>query len=363
MRLTILEHLYRQPGPYTSVYLDTSRDSELAQRKVALRWREAATALADQGAPEADITAIRDLVEVLRPEGPSGHAIFAADGVVRLAAELEGPPRREIHRYAPLPHAMPLIAQHRETIPHVLVVTDRVGADVTAVGYDGDALRREIEGRTWPIRKVQAGGWSHRRYQQAAEETWERNAAAVARATTEAAHAIGAKVVLVAGEERARSELLHALGPDLQAEVIEVPGGGRAAGIDQEAFQAEVAKLLADRAAAEVSAVEDRFREELGQHDKAAAGFEGTVRALQLAQAEVVLVNNDDPAANGTLFAGPEPGELGLTRDELRGEAVEDRADAVLVRAAAATDAQVTMVPPEELTLPDGLAALLRYRL
>ncbi|MDQ1647485.1 MAG: hypothetical protein QOJ50_3669, partial [Cryptosporangiaceae bacterium] len=23
MRLTILEHLYRQPGPYTSVYLDT----------------------------------------------------------------------------------------------------------------------------------------------------------------------------------------------------------------------------------------------------------------------------------------------------------------------------------------------------
>jgi hypothetical protein len=362
VRLTILEHLYQHPGPYTSVYLDTSRDSELAQRRVGAHWREAADALADQGAPEADIAAIRDLVEVLRPEGQSGHAIFAADGVVRLAAELEGPPRRAIHRFAPLPHVMPLVAQIRETIPHVLVVVDRVGADITAAGYDGDALRREVEGSTWPIRKVQAGGWAQRRYQQAAQETWERNAAEVARATTEAAHAVRAQVVLVAGEERARSELLHALGTDLQAEVAEVSGGGRAAGVDHDAFHAEVAKLLAERAAADLTSIAARYREELGQHDKAAEGLAGTVRALQLAQAEVVLVN-DDPAADGTLFAGPEPGELGLTRDDLAGEAFEDRADAILVRAAAATDSALTIVPADELALQDGLGALLRYRL
>jgi hypothetical protein len=280
VRLTIFEELHQHPGPYTSVYLDTSRDSEEAHRRVDLRWQEAHRELTAQGAPPADLAAIAELIPRLRGEGPTGHAVFASGGTVRLAAELDGPPRRQIQRFAPLPHTMPMIAQVRETVPHVLVTTDRTGADITAVGHDGDSLQREVQGRSWPIRKVQTGGWSHRRYQQAAEDTWEKNAADVARAVTEAAVACQAEIVLVAGEERARSQLMHAFGSNLQAEIVEVAGGGRADGIDEEAFRAEVSKLLADRSAVKAALLAARYREELGQHDKATAGLTATISAL-----------------------------------------------------------------------------------
>jgi hypothetical protein len=364
VRLSFLDQLYRQPGPFVSVYLDTSRDTEDAQQEIDLRWREARQQLAADGAPAADLEAIEKIAPTLRGRGHTGHAIFATAGAVIYAAELDGPPRRQTARFSPLPHTMPLVAQTRETVPHVLVVVDRIGADITAVGRGGEQLDREVEGKTYPIHKVSQGGWSEKRIQQRVENTWEENAGLVARSVTEAAQVCGAEVVLVAGEDRARSELQRAFGPDLQADVIEVSGGGRAAGIDHEHFTVEVDKLLSDRVAVRVALHAAKFREELGQRDRAAEGLAASVDALRLGQAETLLVN-DDPTADGSLFVGPEPKHLALTHDELRGLGVEkpleDRADAALVRASAGTDAELIVVAKEELALRDGVGALLRY--
>jgi peptide subunit release factor 1 (eRF1) len=363
MRLSFSAELFAAAGPIASVYLDTSHDTENAVHAVALRWRALRDELETAGCP-ADLDVLGATIERLRGTGHTGHALFATGGRILYGAELHGPPRREIARRAPLPHLMPLVAQVPETVPHVLVVADRIGADVTTVGPSGEQTEESVSGDDYPIRKVAPGGWSQRRFQQRVEETWEHNARRVAEAVTDAAHACEAEVVLVAGEERATSELLRAFGPELQAEVVEVSSGGRAAGIDQEAFAAEVSKLLADRAASRLAAVAATYRQERGRGARATEGLDHTIAALRRAQVATLLVN-DDPSAVGTLFVGPEPTHLAVRRDELIDLGVdapsEDRVDAALVRTAAGTDADLVIVPVEELQLTGGVGALLRY--
>jgi len=362
MRLSFLAHLYEQPGPYTSAYLETSRDTEDAIHAITLRWRALREELTTEGAPAEDLAALEAAVPELHGTGPTGHALFCTAGQV-TAHELDTPPRRPVARFAPLPHAMPLVAQIPETVPHVLVVVDRIGAEVTAVGTSG-RHDREVSGDDYPIRKVAPGGWSQRRFQQRVEETWERNAARVAHAVTEAADECRAEAVLVAGEERAASELRRAFGDDLRAEIVEVSGGGRAAGVDEAAFAAEVEKLLAERAAAGLAELAGTYREQRGRGERATDGLAACVAALREGQVDTLLVN-DDPSADATLFVGPEPTHLALRRDELEDVGVatpaEDRVDAALVRAVAGTDAALVIMPPEELRLPDGVGALLRY--
>ncbi|CAM5461822.1 hypothetical protein SNARM312S_05972 [Streptomyces narbonensis] len=53
MRLSFLEPLYAEPGPYASVYLDTSRDVERPEREIALRWERLRESLSRQGADRA----------------------------------------------------------------------------------------------------------------------------------------------------------------------------------------------------------------------------------------------------------------------------------------------------------------------
>jgi hypothetical protein len=95
---------------------------------------------------------------------------------------------------------MPLLVQRGEHVPHVRVLTDRTGADLEGVAARAAPRRRQVRGsETFPLRKVHPGGWSDRRYDQAAEETWKRNAQDVSAAATELAetevdleHGIGA---------------------------------------------------------------------------------------------------------------------------------------------------------------------------
>ncbi|BAU81762.1 hypothetical protein SLA_0808 [Streptomyces laurentii] len=52
MRLSFLEPLCNQPGPFASVYLDTSRDAavEHPDAVMELRWRHLRDALMSEGA-------------------------------------------------------------------------------------------------------------------------------------------------------------------------------------------------------------------------------------------------------------------------------------------------------------------------
>src|SRR3954452_2496970 len=205
MNLDFLRPLFAAPGSWVSVYLDATRAGENAAHEVDLRWRGLRERLAGRGADAATLDAVQTAVQdhPYQP-GPYGLALFARDGEVALLEPLSAPPPADEAYLEPLPHVMPLIAQRHADVPYVRVLTDRTGADLDALSVGGVPRHREVTGSaTFPLRKVNVGGWSHRHYLQAVEESWKRNAGDVAAAATDLADAIGAEVIVVGGDVRA----------------------------------------------------------------------------------------------------------------------------------------------------------------
>lgn len=189
MQLSFLRPLYDRPGPWCSVYLDASADTEDAHAALDLRWRALREQLQEQQADPASIEAIDRVVRGHDPmPGDYGIAVFASHGRVALSEYLSAPPLRDIAAFAPLPHVMPLLAQRGEQVAWVRVIADRTGADAMAVSAGGVHRRAHVRGREeYQLRRVRPGGWSQSRYQRAAMEAWHRNAGDVAAATAELA--------------------------------------------------------------------------------------------------------------------------------------------------------------------------------
>src|SRR5205823_13146585 len=128
----------------------------------------------------------------------------------------------DVWRWAPLPSLARVLAWRQAAPPYVTVLADRRGADIVAVRRERPPIVLETVGEDYPLRKVQAGGWSHRRYQQRAENTWEHNAKNVATEVTRLAERVDARIVIVAGDVRA----LEPLRQDLPKEVVAKPHEG-----------------------------------------------------------------------------------------------------------------------------------------
>ncbi|MQA83950.1 MAG: hypothetical protein GEV03_04775 [Streptosporangiales bacterium] len=371
MRLAFLRSLYRARGPFVSVYLDVSRDTENAPKEIELRWRAARETLAAQGADAATLDAAERAVGSLelpagRPEGPQGQVIFAAGGRVVFTDLLPDPPRREIARFSPLPHAMPYLAQRGERIPYLRVVIDRLGADIVAVSADGLARTAKTKGDDYPVHKPRGGEWANRRYHEAAEHLWLHNAIDAAAEVERMALRSAAEVLVVSGDRQASRMMIEHLRESLRDRVVETESGSRADGSATAALDAELVRAARDLAARHSDAVLDAYQRELGQRDRATEGLADTVVALQRGQVETLLLN-DDPSSVAELRIGPEPAQLAYADAELRELGVRDpaadRADAALVRALVGTDGELVTVPDDAATLTDGVGALLRYPL
>lgn len=367
MRLDFLRPLYTGPGDYASLYLDASRTTEDAAELVALRWRAARERLADCGADGAVLDALEDLVTGQTHSVP-GLVAFAREGRVAFAAGLPRPPRREISRYARLPHVMPLLAQSPPQPPQLHVRADRSGGEIVALRPNGTlregpsdaATREEVTGRGWPVHKTSVGGWSQARYQRSAEEAWAENAKELAAAVTAAAARYHAEFIVVAGDIRARSLLLEQLSTPLRESAVIVDREVDASsGLTEEAAE-EAARARADE---QTRVRLEQFRGQLGT-GQAVEGLAGTLEALRDGQASDVFIA-DDPSSTACAWVGPGPADVACSREELaeRGveEAVADRADAAVVRAAAATGAELRFVPDGEQPPRAGIGALLRF--
>ena len=289
---------------------------------------------------------------------------------LRLDAVLPAPPRREIARWAPLPHLMPMVAQLGPVVPYVLAAgrPDRRGRDRAR-----PAGRREsetVQGDDSDVHKVKVGGWAQDHYQNRSENLWEANARQVAEVVESGVKRVAAQVVVVAGDVRARTALVESLGEHARSLVVQLEHGTRHEGGDEEKLRAAVEEAVARVAADQDQAVIDRFVEARGRAASgvgdvlAVAGLSDTVGALRAAAVETLLVV-DDPSSDALAWIGPEPVHLALTADELAelgvAEPVQDRLDAALVRAAAGTDAAIVTLAPGQLELTHGLGATLRY--
>lgn len=342
--------IYRYPGPFASVYVDVTRDHQNAPHEIELRFKDLAASLAEQGADDADIRAIEAVVsEPTGQPGPAGRAVIATEGRVRLSAVLPQRPRREIARWATLPHLMPLLAQQPDTVPHVVVSLGKTTATVRSVGASGSSWEVTEHGQEDDVHKARAGGTAHLGMQRRTEEIWKENLREFAETVEEAVAKIGAQLLVLAGDVQARAILLDELGGRSREIVAEVNGPSPDDETTDEDIDDQIRVLVAERAARETRSALDRFAGALGRDDgMAVTGMPPVVHAFQQAQVQTLFIQ-DDPSSDRELWIGPEPGQLATSEDDLRRIGAEplgrDRADAALVRAAAVTNAWLVVVP------------------
>ncbi|MGR6319227.1 Vms1/Ankzf1 family peptidyl-tRNA hydrolase [Micromonospora soli] len=363
MQLSFLRPLYDRPGPWCSVYLDASRDTHDSRPAVDLRWRALKGRLLEQGADQVTVEAVEEVVRRHDPmPGDYGIAVFANRGRVVLTEYLSAPPLRDLGTWSALPHTMPLVAQRGEQIAWVRVLADRIGADAIAVSAGGVPRKAHIVGReSYQLRQVKPGGWSQSRYQRAAMEAWHHNAGDAAAATAELADKVGADVVVVAGDIRASGMIAAQLPERWQDVLVRTDAGSRSRGADPMAMDDVTVQTIAEIADQRITTALDRF----GVQEDVGAGLDAVVSALQRNQVDTMLIV-DDPSADGELWVGPEPTEIATDPRQLEAMSVADpqkvRADAALLRALIGTDAELTVLAPEEAPeLTDGVGAVLRY--
>jgi hypothetical protein len=247
----------------------------------------------------------------------------------------------------------------------VRVLADRTGADVEGLAVGGTPRRMEVTGsETFPLRKVHVGGWSHRRYLQAAEESWKRNAGDVATAAVELAESVGAETIVVGGDVRAVQMFTGRLPKRWQDRVVATHAGSRHAGAEDDGFDEVTTSAIAEVAHRHVTDAVDRYRAQQGD-GTAGAGLTDVVTRLQRGQVDTVLLI-DDPSSTDMLWIDPDdPTIVSVDDHVLRESGIANpqkvRADAALLRAIAGTSAGLVLVRPEEVTLDHGIGAVLRY--
>ncbi|MGW6390990.1 baeRF2 domain-containing protein [Streptomyces sp. NPDC055103] len=360
MRLTFLEPLYSQPGPFASVYLDTSRDTAVEHPDAAmeLRRRHLRDALMSEGADQESVTAVSGTVGSDRDiPGTHGQAVFTAHGRLALLDELPVPPPRDTARFGTLPDTMPLIVQHAPAIPYLALNVRYGGRHSTEAA---DTVRIDAEAGTWPLTRVTPG---HRLHEEVPATDWLNAATEFGRELEGHARHIDAESVVVAGDVWARGILIRRLPASLRGHVTTVEGAGELSP-GRALLERQLDGLFEGRMAAHDQVLLDAFLAGRAHDGAAAEGLVAAISALQRGQVKALFLNSH-PESSLRLWVGPEPGQIAVTEQELRSygiqEISEERTDAALARALVGTGAELVVVPERKLRLNDGVAVLLRY--
>jgi hypothetical protein len=336
------------------------RASENPAEQVAARWTRVRHELEREGLDAALVEQVGErLQEVTHEPGEVRRTLVVAGGRIVFDEVQPGHnPAPEVLEQAALPDLAAWLTAEEQVLPFVLAKVDREGADlevhraVSGVATDEES----VTGQTFNITKVAVGDWAQRQYQQYAENAWEQNAREVAESIVTMARKHATSAVMVAGEVRARSEVMKAL-QDQGAEIgpyLELESGGRAAGASEEALWADVREQLRTLQAARDADVAAQLDEARGRGEGAATGLEEVLPALAKAQVDRLVL---DLAAIGerTVDVGRYDG-LALPP----GTTGELPADRVLVAAGALSGADVTLLPAS-MARGGGASALLRW--
>jgi hypothetical protein len=361
-----LSELATGAGPLLTVVMNTEAEVENAAQRSEKRWRTLRSDLAEtRGVPEPVLAAVDPLIPDAHLSG-DGLVVVADASGLRHVEHGPTPGPQDQAWWEPLPRLAQPLSWRQASVPFVLALADRTGADLFGFRHgpeDHADVQREVKGEDFPIRKVKPGGWSQRRYQERAENTWEENAEDVAQAITKLAARIEARLVLLAGDVRAVGLIQDSWPGELDVPVEVIPGerhhdhSGR---IVPEAAQAMIDRFVD----ADTRAFVDRFREERGQHDLAADGAAATIGALAAAQVAVLLLPNDADGDETSAWIGPESIQIAGSREDIEAlgiePAVEVRRTDALIRAAIGGSAGIRFVPADA-GLTDGVGALLRW--
>ncbi|PWV44443.1 Vms1/Ankzf1 family peptidyl-tRNA hydrolase [Nocardiopsis sp. L17-MgMaSL7] len=365
MDLTFLQPLYDRPSPMASLFINTSRDTEDADHAIRVRWGQARTALLEKGAPEETVAAMDSVVGRTRGvPGAHGQVVYAAGDEVVFDSTVARPPQDFQTSVGDLPDPLPYMVAEPRRVPHVLVVADSVGADLTVEYADGRTEVTRVEGDDKPVHKVREGGYHHNQMQRAVDEQVGQNANLVADTVAERAAASGAEVIALAGEVQVRGAIAERFPGKLRERVEYLEAGARSAGAENSPLEEELDEKLDARAAEHVREAVGAFGR--GRADGTAVeGMATVLHALQRGQVETLLWNDELPGADRELHIGESGEQVALTERELRdmgvsGSRAEPARSAVL-RAVVTTGAGLELVPTDAAELDEGIGAVLRF--
>jgi len=358
MRLDAVRPLLEREGPFVSIHLDVSRNTEDARQQLDARLSNVRRELQEADVPAEVVDRLEErLREQTHMPGQVRRTIVACGGDVVLddvrAGDSTWPEGTSV---GPLPDLAGFVAMADGEVPFVVALVDREGAEVEAYVAPGGppAAQDEVQGDVVHIRKLSVGDWMEDKVQQAAENAWTRNAELVAERVREVCRDHLARLVFVAGDVRAVGEVAGLL-EDQRLDVRTLEHGSRAAGASMDPMWEEIrSSLSADEAHADVDTVQEL--------EKGAAKGTGVARGLDqvldaLVRGEVERLLLDLQAARELTVTPKDHPGLALPASALEAESLP--ADQALVAAAAATSAEVTLLPPE--LFHDGVAALLRW--
>lgn len=359
MNLGTVQHVFTQDGPFTSLHLDVSQDTQDAVQQRESRWTTARHRLEHE---HVDSHLIEQLGERVRERtdlpGEARRTIVAAgDRIVLDDVRTGHSIWPEIVEHGALPDLSGWLHQLDGQIPFLLVTADREGADLDL--YEAStgpaAAHEEVHGETLHITKVPQGDWAQKQFQQRSENVWRENAREVADTVRSVVARHRSRVVVLAGDERARSEIAHAL-DGLPCAVEQVSSGGRAAGASQAALWDDVRRVLARLEADDERQVTEALERTHRQGSGAALGLDEVLDALVEGKVER-LVLDLEAAHQMTVRPADHPG---LALPAKAADEAELPADRVLVAAGAATDTELTLLPRDQVK-GGGVAALLRW--
>lgn len=359
------------PGTWAWAYVDASGNREDPRRIAALQRRTVSDALSGQGCSERAAQIIEEeLVEQPGVPAPVARYVLVRDDELVLSEVLPGHLHgQESIGTGAVPDLLPLLAHRPFDLPFLVITVGREGGGFrsyrlghAATGAAEDEQR--VQGRTDTLHKAKSGaGWKQPHWHQHAEEIWKQTAGEVAAAIEEAVRATSPRLIVLAGDVRARELLRGELSTSTRALVTEVAVDPRADDASEKALVQHVDLALARVLASRRHDVQDLLRTHEGRGDnESVSGLGSVVSALQQAQAAVVAL---DAGALGdrTLYALDAAPWVATAPEQAAGATVLAQVPAVcaLVRAIVLTDAELVLVNAASLPSGAPASALLRW--
>jgi len=349
VKLPWLTPVLDQTGPLTSVHLDTTRTDPQSAGELEARWAQLRSQLAAEGAPQQLLAEIEETVLSPSPlGGRHGRSVFASDTEILVDRVLPAPPLQESAHRGEFPRLLPLLQLIPFAVSQLLIVVDRAGADLhlrspenPSISHGSNSLGADstVDGGHDVLHKVSLGGgaqhgWRADNYEARVEDSWERNADAVAGTVEKILRERQVDMVMVSGDVRALGLLRDALGRETRERLIEVQGGSRGGVLDRGPFREELDRTTGDFIASRQRELAERFRESQARDGASVGGSAEVWQALSRGQVdELVFVAGHEPAG------------------------IEE-----LLRGALATDASLSALQEDADGIPEGVGALLRWR-
>lgn len=349
MKLPWLKSALEHEGPFLSIYFDTTRADEHAAGEIANRWGHLRTELEEAGAPKKILAEVEETI--LRPSsigGRHGRAIIASGSEIVIDRVLPAPPAQDAGAYGEKPLLLPLLRLTPHAVRQLLIEVDRAGADLhlrsatdPSIDKSSEDLgdQSSVDGGHDELHKANAGGgtphgWRADNFQARVEDSWERNAEAVAETVNKLVLKHDPDMVLLTGDVRAQSLLKDELRQEVLAKLQEVSGGTRGVSLQRESFRAELARVTEEFSAARQRDLAEQFRESQARDGASVGGAAEISQALERGQVDELL-----------FVSGHEP------------DNIEE-----LLLGAITTDAGVDAIDSGLVDLLDGVGALLRWK-